>query len=293
MLCRFVFAVAFVAVPLCAAAHPLHAGDRLTYDLTVEAQEHHVPANGATRGEVTLDSAGAGTETIVVSSVDAKGYARADVSLDIRGQTGDAPVVVHRTVGATISPIGEVLITQRVDPLVDQALLLANQAVRDFASRSLALGATWRLATRAQSLPMVIEHVRSATSQGKFRGFPTVSVASVGGGDYASDSATDPVQASVSITGTYYYDRSDHLFVGEALRNDFVVTNGAQGAHVDTTTTINLMLRSFERAAPTPAPSAAPSATPASTPTPIETPTPVPTGFGAKPLPTVTPSIRL
>ncbi len=281
-----------LAMPLCARAHSLLPGDRLTYDVTVEAQEHSVPANADTSEEATVNSVGAGTETIVIDSVDARGRAHAGVTLDIQGRSGDAPIAIHRTVPATITPIGEILIGQSVDPLIDQALLLANQGVRDFASRTLSRGVTWRLSARAAAYPMTIEYERSAGVTGKFRGLPTVPIASVGAGDYASPDPAQPLTASTTISGTYYYDQRDRLFIGEALRNDVLVSSGAHGAHVNSSTTINIVLRSLERAKPPASATPAASAAPSVSPTPIETPTAVPTGLRSEPAPTVTPSIH-
>jgi len=287
-------AAAIFAMPLCALAHSLRPGDRLTYDLTIEAQEHRVPPNAATQSETTVASVGAGTETIRVDSVDSAGVAHAAIDLDIQGQSAGTPVIIRTTLSALITPIGEVIIPRSVDPLIDQAFVLANQGVRDIARRRLSSGTTWRSSLRATDYPMVIAYERSATAAGKLHGLPTFAVASVGSGDYTSADPFKPVQASLTIAGTYYYDQLDHLFVGEALRDDFLVSNGPRGSHVDSSTTINIVLRSIERAKATAAPpTPAASAAPTPSPTPREVPTAVPTGLGPAPLPTITPSYSL
>lgn len=281
--------IAFIGVPGLAAAPHLRVGDTLTYDVTVQVSEHTAvarPAASRNRND-TSTSTGSGTAILEILAVDPDGTANGNLTVSMVGFSRGSPVVLRKTVAAKVAPNGEIRPASNIDPLLDQALMLANQSTRDIAVRDVRARPVWQWRFAATNYPMTMAFNRSLRGEQLFQGLPTLVVQTIGGGDYVSD--TDPRQASVRLAGTYYYDQRDRLFVGQAMRSDTVVSDATSGGSVDSSALVTIVLRSFARVTQ---PGATP---PPSTPAPEQTapppePSPVPTELSPVPLPTVTPS---
>ncbi len=278
-------AIAAFAIPSLADSQHLRAGDRLTYDVTVQVEEHAAAARG---GGQTDTSTGMGTETLDVVAVDADGTAHGNLSVDMLGYARGAPVFLRKTVAVTVTPAGEIKPAASIDPLLDQNIALANSSVRDLAGRDLQANPTWRWSIAADSYPMTIALNRQTRGQQVYQGLPTFVVQTTGGGAYADDSA--PIEASVSLAGTYYYDQRDGIIVGQAVRSDSVISEKASKNSTDATALVTVVLRTFTRGAPAPV-EASPSPPPAAEDTGVPVPAAVPTQYEASPYPTVTPSL--
>ncbi|MBV8281449.1 MAG: hypothetical protein JO347_05220, partial [Candidatus Eremiobacteraeota bacterium] len=109
-------------------------------------------------------------------------------------------------------------------------------------------------------------------------------VQTTGGGRYAAQH--DPIQASLSMAGTDYYDQRDGLFIGQAIRTDSIVSDAASGERLDSSTLVTIVLRSYTKAVQVQS-VASPAAESSGSPQPQQTPTPVPTQLAPSPYPTV------
>lgn len=291
--------VAAVSVPSLADAPHLLPGDTLTYDITIQVNERNTPPRASTSRVRTDSSAGAGTATLEIVGVDPDGTASGNLSVEMLGFAAGQPIIVRKTVAVKVAPNGEIHPSSTIDPLIDQALALADQSIRDIAGHDVHAQPSWQWRLPAATYPMTIAFDRVLRGEQAYQGLPTLIVQTTGSGQYAADA--DPVQASVSLAGTYYYDQRDGLFVGQAMRSDTTVADDTAGS-VDASSLVTIVLRSFTRgqqpaATPSPAasgetePTPAP-ATPAPTPVPNEVaPSPYPTvTLAPSPYPTVTPS---
>jgi len=279
--------VALIGVPGLADAPHLRAGDTLTYDITVQMNERSATQRGPAAARNRNDSsAGAGTATVQIVGVDPDGTANGNLTVDLLGFSHGQPVNLHKSLAVKVAPNGEIHPASAIDPLLDQTIALADQSIRDIASRNVHAQPNWKWRLPATAYPMVIAFNRTLRGDQTFQGLPTLVVQTVGGGDYTA--VADPVQASVALSGTYYYDQRDGLFVGQAMRTDSSVSDARSGDSVDSSTLVTIVLRSFARATtqPTPSPTAP---APEQTALPSPEPTVVPTELSPVPLPTVTP----
>ena len=156
------FALATVAIPGFADTQHLRPGDRLTYDITLQVQQH-VAGKGTSKNDRAVDSsAGAGTETLSILTVDPDGTANGTLSVDMLGVAHGQPVVLHKWMTVRVTPSGEIRPAASIDPLLDQAITLANRSVRDLASRDLLNSRSWRSQMQADTYPMTIalDHLR-------------------------------------------------------------------------------------------------------------------------------------
>jgi len=263
----------------------LRAGDKLTYDISVQVQENTRAAATSTNKkpapEAGSASAGTGTETIDVTSVDADGTAHGSLAVDMLGFTGGQPLALHTVTPVTIALSGEIRPSAAIDPLIDQTFFMINAGIRDLATHELHVGAAWRWLLPASSYPMTIGLDRQVRGQQDYLTLPTFIVQTVGGG---ATGPNDPVDATLDLAGTYYYDQRDGIFVGEALRSDATVI-GATAESADASTLVTVALRAIVR-------SPQPAATPTPAPAEVEAspaPTAIPTQYEAQPVPTVTP----
>jgi hypothetical protein len=279
--------VALIGAPGLADAPHLRAGDTLTYDITVQMNERSATQRGPAPARNRDDSsAGAGMATVQIVGVDPDGTANGNLTVDLLGFSRGQPVSLHKSLTVKVSPNGEIHPSSAIDPLLDQTFALADQSIRDIASRNVHAQPNWQWRLSAAAYPMIIAFNRTLRGEQTFQGLPTLVVQTVGGGDYTA--VADPVQASVALSGTYYYDQRDGLFVGQAMRSDSSVSDATSGDSVDSSTLVTIVLRSFARATtqPTPSPSAP---APEETALPSPEPTVVPTELSPVPLPTVTP----
>jgi hypothetical protein len=278
--------LAAIAVSALADTQHLHPGDTLTYDLTIQVQEHTSGAKGAAKRDTGQDlSSGAGTVRLDIASIDPDGTANGTLNVDLLGFAHGQPVTLRKSVPMKVTGSGEIRPSASIEPLIDQMIVLANQSVRDLATHDMHAGPSWRWQIQLQAYPMTLALDRVLRGQQLYQGLPTLVVQSIGGGQYATDA--DPVQAFMNLAGTDYYDQRDGLFVGEAMRSDTIVSDTASGSAVDSSALVTIQLRTFTRAAevqPTPAISAGESSPAVEAP-----PTPVPTEYGPAPYPTVTP----
>jgi hypothetical protein len=279
-------AVATIAVASLADTQHLRPGDALTYDLTVQVQQHSSTVKGTVLKDNGTDlSSGAGTVRLDVASVDPDGTANGTLSVDVLGFAHGQPVSLHKSVAVKVAQNGEIKPAASIDPIIDQTIVLANQSVRDLAAHDVRADPSWRWQIKLQTYPMTLALDRVLRGQQVYQGLPTLIVQSTGGGQYATDN--DSVEAVMSLAGTDYYDQRDGLFVGEAMRSDTIVSDTSSGSAVDSSALVTLKLRTFTRAAevqPSPSVSAGESS-----PTVEASPTPAPTEYGPAPLPTVTP----
>jgi len=281
--------VAAVSVPSLADAPHLLPGDKLTYDITIQVNERTAPPRVSASKVRNDSSAGAGTATLEIVGVDPDGTANGNLSVELLGFSAGQPIIVRKTVAAKIAPNGEIHPATNIDPLFDQAIALADQSIRDLAGHDVHSQPSWQWRLPAATYPMTIEFDRVLRGEQSYQGLPTLIVQTTGSGQYAADA--DPVQASVSLAGTYYYDQRDGLFIGQAMRSDTNVADETSGS-VDASSLITIVLRSFTRvqrpeASPSPATTES-EATPAPA---TPAPTPVPNEIAPSPYPTVTPSL--
>ncbi len=280
--------VALIGAPGLADAPHLRAGDTLTYDITVQMNESSATQRGPAPARNRSDSsAGAGTATLQIVGVDQGGTANGNLTVDLVGFTRGQPVNLHKSLTVKVAPNGEIHPSSSIDPLLDQTIALADQSIRDISSRDVHAQPNWQWRLSAAAYPMILAFNRTLRGEQTFQGLPTLIVQTVGGGDYAA--VADPVQASVALSGTYYYDQRDGLFVGQAMRSDSSVSDATSGGSVDSSTLVTIVLRSFARST-TPQAAASPAApAPEQTALPSPEPTVVPTELSPVPLPTVTP----
>ncbi|MBV8171834.1 MAG: hypothetical protein JO219_07875 [Candidatus Eremiobacteraeota bacterium] len=286
-LAMFVLCCAVVTIagmPSLADAPHLRPGDSFTYDITVQVDERSAQTGNHSKPQ-TDSSTGAGTATLQIGTVGPDGTANGTLNIQLIGYTHGQPVVLQRTLQATVSPAGEIHPSGSIDPLIDQAIALANQSSRDIAARDVRTQPRWRWLIPSPEYPMTIALNRAVQGQQTYQGLPTLIVQTTGGGEYVAQN--DPVQASMYMAGTYYYDQQDGLFVGQAIRTDSIVQDATSGSSVDSSSLVTIVLRQFSRL-PTVeevAPAASASPTPSAEPT--QTPTPVPAQVAPSPYPTV------
>ena len=276
--------LAAIAMPSLADAPHLRAGDTLSYDVSMQSQQSVTSNKPGQRRGASYSSAGTGTETLQIVSVDADGTAHGSMTLTVTGMQSDQPLALNRTVSVSVSPDGRIVAAQSVDPLFDQTIMLANASIRDLAARDLGGATSWQWKLLAPNASATYTFNRVSRGQTMFLGLPTYAVQTTGGMDAAADN--DPTQPVVAIAGTFYYDQRDRLFIGEAMRTDSSVFDETSGVTLDSSALVTIALRAFQRG---PEPQPSPSASPLEAETP-PTPTPAPTGLSPLPVPTVTPS---
>ena len=284
-------ALAAIAVTALADTQHLRPGDSLTYDLTIQVQQHasnsRTSANRTNNPNAAQNSSGTGAARIDIASVDADGTANGTLTVDLVGVTQHKPRSVHNVVVVKVAPAGARTPAARLDPLNDQMMALANQSIRDLTARQNRNGQIWHWSQPMQTYAATVDLERVARGPQIYQGLPTLIVQTAGGGEYAPPD--DPVQAAMSLIGTDYYDQRDAIFVGEAMRSDSAVSNAASGDAIDSSALTTIQLRNFSRGPEVQStPAAAPPAEQPSPP--VQTyPTPLPTAYGPAPLPTVTP----
>jgi hypothetical protein len=277
--------LATIAAAALADTQHLRPGDTLTYDLTIQVQEHSSSPKSAGQANGTGLSSGSGSARLDIASVDPDGTANGTLDVGMLGFARGKPVTLRKSVPVTVALNGEIRPATSIEPLIDQMIVLANQSIRDLAAHDVRADPSWRWQVQLQTYPMILALDRVLRGQQVYQGLPTLVVESIGGGQYAADK--DPVKAAMSLAGTDYYDQRDGLFVGEAMRSDTIVSDASSGSHIDSSALVTIQLRTFTRTAaatPSPSPSASPSSPPAEAP-----PTPAPTEYGPAPLPTITP----
>jgi hypothetical protein len=273
--------VAAVGMPSLADAPRVGPGDTFTYDVTIQVAESG--ARAGSKMQNTEPTSGAGTATLQILAVAADGSASGNLSVSLVGFTGNEPIQVTKSVPVTLATNGEIKQSDSIDPLLDQAIALANQSMRDIASRDVHGQPNWQWRLPSTQFPMTVALARSLQGEQVYQGLPTLIVQTSGGGRYAVH--TDPVQASLSMAGTDYYDQRDGLFVGQAIRTDSTVSDAASGEHLESSTLVTIVLRSYTKAVQVQSVST-PSAQP-SGPQNEQTPTPVPAQIAPSPYPTV------
>ena len=282
VLCCIVLVIA--GLPSLADAPHLQPGDSFTYDITVQVSE--TSAQSHSKGKPQTDSStGAGTATLQIGTVGPDGTANGTLNIQMIGFARGQPVVLQRTLPTIVTPNGEIRPSGSIDPLIDQAIALANQSSRDIATRDVHAQPKWQWLIPSPEYPMTISLNRSLQGEQSYQGLPTLVVQTTGGGQYAPQN--DPVQATMSMAGTYYYDQRDGLFVGQAIRTDSTVADAASGTSVDASSLVTIVLRTFTRVPTVEAAPAPGSATPAAETSPSPTSTPVPAQVAPSPYPTV------
>lgn len=288
-----IIALAAVA-PVRSAGAGMRPGDVLVYDIALEFQNHVIPSSSSSIKPMSMDTTMRGTETIAARSVDANGAVHVTATVALQGSYAGQPQAVDRTIPLTIMPDGSVRADDQQDAATAQYFAYLNQASRGLAARPLHVGDSF-----VRDVPVpggYVDHIRSVSkvvSESKYHGYPTFAIQSTGNATLNSQIAGAQATGKISVAGTTYYDQTDQLLVGSAVRSnvDADMTGSASG-HISAITTMNLLLASWTRASiATPSPSPSPSASPAASPEASATPAPTPTsGYYTPTPPAATPT---
>lgn len=287
------------AVALASTSGPfLHAGDVLTYAVSLGANVDVAPAPNTTEKPVVLKTSASGTETITGLRNDPDGsvHAKVDVAVNAAGSTGTT--IVDRTLLMKISPSGSVTGEGGEDATTMQYFRALSDASARYRNRTLYVGEKFtQTMTFNGIVPMTVTTQATVVGLKTYLGHPTYSIESTGTGNFDTTVEGEPAKGAFEVAGTTYYDQRDRLFIGEAMHTNLdAQIAGAQGNRITAVTTETIQLGSFvhgkpqptappiKKAAPspTPAPSPSPSATPTLSPSQYYTPTP--------PVPTPAPS---
>lgn len=280
----------------------LRVGDTLTYAVTLELQQHR--SRPAPKLEERFsESSGEGTETVSIYHIASDGTALGSVKAMFRGTQDGQPVILQTSFLAKVLPNGEMRAQGGLGRQIEEAFNFANTSAHEIAAHPQAPGTSWKTTQQTQYASITI--ARKVNGRKTYQGFPVIEVQSVGTGLLKQTSDGARIDGTIQLSGTSYYDYRDKLMIGESIRTLTVANaGGTPAAHSNYSAALNVMLSSLDRAkmaapnggqpisqkatsAPLPA-----SATlqPAATQTPGEaTPGPAASGYGASPLPTVTP----
>lgn len=274
--------VAAFGMPSLADVPRVGPGDTFTYDITIQVDESG--PKSASKTQSSEPTSGAGTATLQILAVAADGSASGNLSVQLVGFTGGEPIQVTKSVPVTLATNGEIKQSDSIDPLLDQAIALADQSMRDIAGRDVHAQPNWQWRLPSTQYPMTVALARSLQGEQVYQGLPTLIVQTTGGGRYAAHD--DPIQASLSMAGTDYYDQRDGLFIGQAIRTDSTVSDATSGERLDSSTLVTIVLRSYTKAVQVQTVST-PAAQSSESPQNEQTPTPLPTELAPSPYPTV------
>jgi len=264
-------------------------GDQLVYEITVELQQHHTTGGTKTRDEA-VESSAQGTETFTIQSIGSDGTAFAGVDASFEGSDRGVPFQSHTTSTGKVMPDGRLLIKEQLGLGISEAMTFANTTAEEIDQHPLRLGASW---TTPQTTPAVLlTFARKVVGVKTYQGFTAYELQTLGSGTLRKTTDGKDAKGTIAVSGTSYYDEPNHLIIGEALRTLTVVQlPGSASKHDNYSTTMNVMLRSWTRAAPAleaspgaPAPEETPTEEPAA-------PQPQPSGYGPTPYATVTPRL--
>jgi hypothetical protein len=279
-------ATVVTAAPISSAAPGVHPGEVLVYEITIEIQLHAIPGSGSTQPPVAYDSAVQGTETITGLRADADGTAHDSVSIALHGKSSGQAMVLQRTITFKVAPDGSIHAEGKADAATTQYLAYIGEAAKRYSGHPLRVGEVFHDSVAGPSgFANTISTTSTVVGEKQYRGYPTFAIETTGSAKLNTAVAGTTATGTVSAAGTTYYDQTDQLLIGEAMRSNVDATlAGPQGGHINAVTTINLVLDSRTHvtappptAAPTSAPSPTPPPTPTSTPTPADqyyTPTP-------------------
>jgi hypothetical protein len=269
----------------------LAVGDELTYDITVELQQHHVSA-GAKHKDISVETAARGSETFTIYAIGPDGTAYANARTDFQGNDAGTPFDSQTTSTAKIMPDGRLQMKDQPGLGVSEAVGFANTTTAEIMQHPLHPGSAWTSAADNSYVHLTLS--RKVTGQKTYQGYTAYEVQSIGNGALLKTSDGLPVTGTIAISGTSYYDSADHLLLGEALRTLTVVEKADNGsAHDNYSATMNVVLSSWTHASPAPDTGSPSPQTPGESPSEpaAASPTPVPTIAGPTPVPTVTPRL--
>lgn len=273
-------------------------GDQLVYEIAIELQQHHITTNAASKTEDrAAESSAQGTETFTIYAVGKDGVAFATVDANFKGTENGKPFESHTTTTAKVLPDGRLRVKDQFGLGISDAMSFANTTTAEIARHALRVGFAWSTPLTTPYARVIM--VRKVASLKTYQGFRAYEIQSLGSGDLIKTNDGLPATGTVAISGTSYYDRKDHLFIGEAVRT-LMVVQPATSSHDNYSATMQVVLNAWTHGTPPPtAPRAAPpvlSASPASTPEPTPpprygSPAPLPSIYGSTPVPTVTPRL--
>jgi len=272
----------------------LAPGDQLVYEIAIELQQHHITTTQASKTEdKAAESSAQGTETFTIIAIGKDGTAIATVDASFKGTDNGKPFESHTMTTAKVLPDGRLRVKDHFGLGISDAMSFANTTTAEIARHALRLGATWTTPLATPYARVTI--LRRVSTLKTYQGFSAYEVQSFGSGELLKTNDGLPTTGTVSVTGTSYYDKKDHLFIGEALRT-LTVVQPSMSTHDNYSATMQVMLSSWTHGSPPPTvPSAAlpvQSNSPASTPTPqYVSPVPIPSIYGSTPVPTVTPRL--
>ena|GEM_PF-1538423 len=269
-------------------------GDQLVYEFAIELQQHHITTNAADKTEDrAAESSAEGTETFTIYAVGTDGIAFANVDASFKGVENGKPFESHTMTTAKVLPDGRLRIKNQFGLGISDAMSFANTTSAEIARHVLRVGAVWTTPLTTPYARVIM--LRKVANLKTYQGFSAYEVQSQGSGELIKTTDGVPATGTVSITGTSYYDRKDHLFIGEAVRTLMVVQPAAL-SHDNYSATMQVVLNAWTHGTPPPAaPVAAPpvlSSSPASTPaSQYASPAPIPSIYGSTPVPTITPRL--
>jgi hypothetical protein len=269
-------------------------GDQLVYEIAIELQQHHITTNAAAKTEDrAAESSAEGTETFTIYAVGKDGVAFANVDASFKGVENGKPFESHTTTTAKVLPDGRLRVKSQFGLGISDAMSFATTTSAEIARHVLRVGAVWTTPLTTPYARVVM--LRKVANLKTYQGFSAYEVQSLGSGELIKTNDGVPSAGTVSITGTSYYDRKDHLFIGEAVRT-LMVVQPAASSHDNYSATMQVVLNAWTHGTPPPAaPSAAPpvlSTSPAGTPASrYASPAPIPSIYGSTPVPTVTPRL--
>lgn len=269
-------------------------GDQLVYEIAIELQQHHITNTSSSKTEdKAAESSAQGTETFTVYAVGKDGVALANVDVSFKGIDNGKPFESHTTSSAKVLPDGRLRLKNQFGLGISDAISFANTTTAEVARHVLRLGAVWSTPLITPFAHLIIQ--RKVASVKKYQGFSAYEIQSQGSGELLKTNDGIPTTGTVAITGTSYYDRNGHLFIGEAVRT-LTVVQPAAASHDNYSATMQVVLSAWTHGTPPPsAQGVAPpvgSTSAASTPSPgYASPAPIPSIYGSTPVPTVTPRL--
>ncbi|HXN09572.1 MAG TPA: hypothetical protein VN860_07900 [Candidatus Acidoferrales bacterium] len=272
----------------------LAPGDQLVYEIAIELQQHHITTTTASKTEDrAAESSAQGTETFTIYAVGKDGVAFATVDASFKGTENGKPFESHTMTTAKVLPDGRLRVKDQFGLGISDAMSFANTTTAEMARHVLRLGAGWTTPLTTPYARVIM--VRKVANVKTYQGYRAYEVQSLGAGDLIKTTDGLPATGTLTITGTSYYDKKDHLFIGESVRT-LMVVQPATSSHDNYSATMQVVLDAWTHGTPPPvAPSAAPpvvSASPASTAAPLyASPAPIPSIYGSTPVPTVTPRL--
>ena len=267
-------------------------GDQLVYEIAIELQQHHITTSAAAKTQdKAAESSAEGTETFAIYAVGKDGVAFATVDASFKGIENGKPFESHTMTTAKVLPDGRLRVRDQFGLGISDAMSFANTMSAEIARHVLRLGAVWTTQLTTPYARVMMQ--RKVANLKTYQGFSAYEVQSQGSGELIKTNDGIPATGTVAITGTSYYDRKDHLFIGEAVRT-LMVVQPAASSHDNYSATMQVVLNAWTHGTPAPAaPSAAPpvpGTSPAGTPElRYASPAPIPSIYGSTPVPTITP----